>query len=180
MPVNYAKIGNPIGTPNPGGLVEEYHFYASKEDFNVIAEPSASPSAVADLVNITTNHTFKTGKCFREIYCTLDKGMVDSEEVGDLDGGMWRHVGKIFIPGVDATALGIFTQLRYDKGIWLFKTPDGKLLQVGNKMFGANHSGKFGTSQNAQGVRGTELTVTAMASAILYLYTGTVALTPAA
>lgn len=180
--IPYKKIDGPNGDAdkvNMGGTLQLIYI-AAVSAFLSLKKPTPDGTDFAKIVQISDTHTFKTGKCFIPVYCTEDKGMFDSEDVSETDGAGFKHTGKIFIPGLDAEAQGIVSQLTNDRIIALFPTPDGQNIQVGNHMFGAQVKGKFGTSTNSSGVRGTELTIEALAPVSMYVYTGTITLTPAA
>lgn len=180
--VDYENIDGPGGTDdNMGGLTQRA-YYAPIADFLSIKKTAPTPTDLAGLVEITTAHTFKTGKCFKTIYCTMDKGKLDDETQGETDGKSMKCVAEIFVPGSKKTAFGFAAQVKNDNMIWLFEHPDSAdngYLQIGSEMFPAKVDPAFTTGTNSGGVKGHTFKVYAM-SPRQYVYSAAVTLTPAA
>ena len=176
--MDYLDLTGPDGqTPNMGGLQQKFYF-ARVDDFATIGSPSASPTTPGDTVEISTAHTFKTGKCFRVGYCTLDKGGFKADAQGDRDGESFKQEGTVFVPGSDVELHGFASLSKSDRFIALMPMPDGKVMQIGNAMFYANVKSAFDTASNSSGVRGYTFTWESMGPRNL-VYSAAISLTPA-
>lgn len=179
--MDYQDLIAPAGTAdNMGGTTQRVYF-APLSTFLSIKKPTASPSTLADLVDITTAHTFNTGGCFLKAYCTADKGKVDVKPQGERDGKSFMQEAEFFYPGNESQAHAMAAQFKNDKFIFLFEKPDSATkgyLQVGTEMFPAEISPEFTTGTNASGVQGYIFKVSAMTDK-QYIYKSTISLTPA-
>jgi hypothetical protein len=176
--VDYVSKGQPDGQENNMGGTKQVIYFAPIADFAIIGAPVASPTTEAGVVEITTAHTFKTGKCFKELYCTLDKGEVNFETQGDRDGRSFMQKAKIFYPGAKKEAIGFASLVKNDRFIVIIPLADGTKVQIGSADFYAEILPKFGSGTNSGGVRGHEFEISSMNSVNL-VYNATVNLTPA-
>lgn len=179
--MNYADLTGPTGQEDNMGGTTQLAYYAPIEDFLSIKTVTASPTTPADLVTIATAHTFKTGKCFKKLYCTMNRGTMDSESVGDIDGKSFKQKGKLFLPGSKAAAHGFAAMVKNDNFIILLETADSAVTgypQIGTEKFPAKISPKFTLATNEGGVRGYEFEFEAVTDRN-YIYTASVSLTPA-
>lgn len=179
MPLTYDDITGLNGLEDNIGGISTRVFWAPKSWFATIGAVAdfATATTASELVEISTDHTFTTGKGFLEIYSTRDKGKDEIATVGERDGKGSLNKGKIFNPGVNVAKLGQYRMMKNDSGIWLFELSDGVLIQLGSNRFPAEQSVKFDTAQNESGVRGTEIEVTAFES-FIQVYTGAVTMKP--
>lgn len=179
MAFNYEKVEYGRNkADNPGGIQQKAYFI-SLFDLSTVAV-AVAPSAATNINQlgvIDDDHIPAVGKGFIEVYCTLDKGSFDAEPQGDRDGRSYKTMGKIFVPGTDDVAFGTVYALKNDRTLWLFPFVDNDYAQVGSGKFYAEALGKFGTATNSQGVRGTELEISAM-EMFYYKYKGIVTLQP--
>lgn len=162
---------------NMGGLTQTIYI-APVRDFATIEAVAAAPATEAAAVEITGTHVFSTGKKFMKVYCTLDKGEVSFEPQGERDGRSFKQLAKIFHPGAGVDEAGFAALSANDKFIVIVKMPDGKMIQIGSADFYAEIIGKFGSGTNSGGLRGYEFEISSMAP-VNYIYSGTIALTPA-
>lgn len=179
--MNYADLTGPTGQADNMGGTTQLAYYAPIEDFLSIKTVTASPTTPADLVTISTAHTFKTGKCFKKLYCTLNKGSVEAKGQGEVDGRSFKQTGKIFLPGTEAAAHGFAAMVKNDNMLFLFEMPDSSskgYIQVGTEMFPAKVNPNFTTATNESGVRGYEFEIETV-SPRTYVYTAAVSTTPA-
>lgn len=180
--MDYVSLLGPDGqSDNMGGLTQRLYF-ARVQDFLSIKVPVAPFTTPDDLVTISTAHTFNTGKCFKKLYCTMDKGKLDAKGQGEIDGKSFKLEGEIFYPGSLADAHGFASQVKNDNFILLVEQPDSAdngHIQVGTEMFPAKISPEFTTATNSSGVKGYTFKFEAMSPRV-YVYSGTIALTPAA
>lgn len=179
--INYAILAGPEGgADNMGGLTSRA-FLASIKDFLVIQKPISNPTTFSHLVDISTAHTFNVGKCFKKIYCTMDKGKFDAKTQGDTDGKSFKLEGEIFYPGSESEAHGFAAQSKNDNFIVLEEMPDSEdsgYIQIGTEQFPCKISPEFTVGTNASGTRGYIFKFEAMARRV-YIYKGAISLTPA-
>lgn len=146
------------------------------KDWKALTDGTAT--ALSEFATISTTHTFNTGYGFHTFYCTMDKGSIEWTPQGELDGRSFKGMAKGFMPGVDASWLGLMRQAKNDRWIFLFELADGQLMQLGSKRFPAYFlPEKIGSATNSSGIRGTEYSITTMESGPA-MYTGTVTLFP--
>lgn len=179
--MDYITLAGPDGqSDNMGGLTQRAYF-ARLSDFLSLKTPVVSPTTPAEMVAITATHTFKTGKCFKQLYCTMDKGQLEAKTQGDTDGKSLKLEGKLFYPGSLAEAHGFASLCKNDNFVILAEHPDSAAngyIQTGTEMFPAKIDPEFTTATNSSGVKGYMFTFYAM-SARVYVYSGAVTLTPA-
>jgi hypothetical protein len=180
--MDYQNHSGPNGTEdNIGGLTNRI-WYAPKSAFAIIQDvKSLSDAAVTDeaeYAEIATAHTFQTGKGFRQLYSTMDKGSVEAAPQGELDGRSFKLHGKGFYPGVDPKILGFFRKAKNDQFIVLCELADGTVWQIGSPRFSAYIlPSKIGSATNSSGIRGTEYEITSMESGAV-IYSGTITMHP--
>lgn len=168
------------GSLNMGSIqVEAY--YAPVGDFLVMPEVPNAPATLAEAAVIASNFTFKTGKCFKKMYITQDKGSVNDEIVGERDGKSFMNKLQAFHPGTKAEMLG-FAALAANTGfIFIVVEADGQMRVIGSKAFpGKIDTGTITTSQTTAGLKGFTFEIGCASKTPAPIYTGTVALTPAA
>ena len=176
--MDYLNLEGPDGQEDNMGGTTQKVYYAPIRDFLSIAVPAGSPTTPGDTVEIATAHTFKTGKCFKLLYCTMDKGKYDSEPQGDTDGFSFKKTAEVFYPGSNSEVHGLASKGKNDRFMFLIEMPDGTVIQQGNKMFYAHLKSKFSTGSNSSGTRGHTFTIESMGPENL-LYSGAISLTPA-
>lgn len=175
--MDYIDFTGPDGqSDNMGGTTQRL-WYARKADFLVIQEPSASLT-LADIVTISTAHTFKPGKCFKEMYSTRDKGEVMGEPQGDTDGKSLKIAAKSFLPGSEPSHHGFAKLAKNDQFIVIEEMADGQLMQIGTKRFPATCTAKFNSGKNSSGVKGYDFDWETNETSML-VYTGAVTVVPA-
>lgn len=177
-PVNYVDLGEPDGQENNMGGTQQVIYYAPIRDFLSIKTVAAAPTTPEEAVDITTTHTFKTGFCFKKLYCTLDKGTVEIEPQGERDGRSFKVKSKIFYPGAKSDAMGLAALIKNDKLIVVVPLTDGKNIQIGSEALQAEMVPKFTAATNGSGLRGWEFDIESMAP-VPYVYKGTISLVPA-
>jgi hypothetical protein len=179
--MDYTNHLGPSGAAdNLAGI--QYFLYAPISWFNVIGQPldlsDVGATTESDYVNISTTHTFTTGKGFIRLYATTQTGWMKASMVGEEDGRMGKVEGEGFLPGVASPELGFLRKSKNDKFVILGATLDGKFLQAGSSLLGANlFAEETTTSTSGTGRRGTKYKIECYASWI-YNYTGTITLHP--
>lgn len=181
MAIDYNNLLGPNGQEDNLGGSQQKVYYAPLRDFETIQapEPLATATTDAELVNISTDHVFKTGKMFLTMYTTEDQGMADYEVQGDPDGKSVKPVAKVFYPGAEEAILAFMAKAKNDQFIFLLPLADGKVLQIGSEQFPARISPKWTSATNSGGVRGAEIEITQIVASSPVIYSGTISTTPA-
>jgi hypothetical protein len=175
MPLTYSSVKGLQGKENPGGI-GSFVWYSPTSRFTTIQQPAnmATATTPADLAKVTANHAFPANTGFLKFYCTQQKGegsFTNSAEV-DASGGFYEVM--LFVPGTDATTEGLLRMMKGDDLIFIIPMADSVNHQVGTGGFPAKlQEYKFGTAQNASGVRGTEVKIRAFQLGSI-LYEGTI------
>ncbi len=177
--MNYATLAGPGGQADNMGGTKQFIYIAPIDDFLTIETFDPAGTTLASAAEIPGDHIFKTGKCFKKIYCTLDKGSLKSDKQGERDGRSFKDMCKIFYPGSDLDVTGFANIVKNDRMMALIPMPDGKVRQIGSEDFYAEISAAFDTGTNSGGIRGTEFEISSMDSR-MKIYTGVISLTPAA
>lgn len=180
-PVDYTNLAGPNGQEDNLGGSQQKLYYAPIRDFLAIQAPVGLDTAISDteLVNISTDHTFQTGKNWLTMYTTEDKGIADYELQGDADGKSVKPVAKAFYPGATEQILAFIAKAKNDQFIFLMPLADGTVLQLGSEQFPARINPKWTSAQNSTGVRGAELEITQVVASAPIIYSGQIVLTPA-
>ena len=173
----YKNIAGPNGTQdNIGGTTQRVYFAPiSAFDSIAAAVDLGSETNMAELSEISTDHTFTGTKGFFKSYCTRDKGNVKGTIVGERDGRGMKFDGMFFVPGSVIATLGGTRKMKNDQFVFLFEQADGTLLQIGTERFPAEVSIEYDTAQNESGVRGTTFKVSGFESGP-FIYTGAITL----
>jgi hypothetical protein len=169
MPISLVDLLHPDGIENPGGIAS-IHGVALLSDFTTLQEVKGLQDVDATMENISqisTAHVFGTGKSMKKLYCTLKKGNIKSDAVGDYDGIGHKSTVALFIPGADASVFGSVRLLENSNSIYFIKMSDNKVMQIGSAAFPAKTKGSFDTADN-EGVRGTTITVETYARPVEY------------
>lgn len=179
--IPYSSFNGPNGQQdNMGGTTQRIYF-APISDFATIQKPIPNPTTFAEKSEIPAAHSFTTGKCFRKIYCTMDKGKFDAKPQGETDGKSFKVEGEFFYPGSELEAHGLASAIKNDNLIMLVEMPDSDVngyVQIGSEMFQAKISPEFTSATNSSGVRGYTFKYEYMTSTV-YVYTAAIPLTPA-
>lgn len=177
-PISITDMLGPDGqADNMGGLTQRI-WYARKADFLAIQTPTPS-TTFASVAEITTAHTFKTGKCFKVMYCTQDKGKLKADVQGDMDGHSFKQEVEGFYPGNSADFHGFASKGKNDQWIVLAENPDGSINQIGTEMFPAQLIPSYDSASNASGTKGYNVKWASMGPTNL-IYNAAVTVTPAA
>ncbi len=173
--VDYADFPGPSGGADNMGGTKQFFYFAPLDYFDTIEKPDPLDTSLAGKVTIPVSHTFLPGKGFHKIYCTIDKGSIETAMQGETDGHSYKQTGKYFYPGSDPSIHGLASRAKNDRFITLNVMPDGRVIQIGSEDFFAKIEGKFGTGTNSGGIRGYEFEVSSM-SPDNYIYEGEITL----
>lgn len=170
-------LGNITGpsatTQNVGGTTGRFRF-APIADFDTIAaktELSGSPATNADLIEISDDHTFLTGKGWYESYVTRDTGKVEftMNQERDTTGCEVKFEGMI--PGAATANEAILTQVANDRCLFEVELASGEWVQVGSEKFPAELKYSWSSENNGKGERGWKVAITGFETTRQY-YTG--------
>jgi hypothetical protein len=174
----YTSVSRPAGgTKNMGGT-KAYIFFAALGDFATIGTLPPTPTTFDQLAVISDDHTFITGKCFRRLPCTIDKGTAKYAMGGERDGRSWKPEGEIIIPGDNPIAMGLLNQVANDQVILLIGMPSGRVIQIGTEDFPTELMGEFDIQKNSTGLKGFPVKFSTLAPDMLQ-YAGVISETPA-
>jgi hypothetical protein len=160
MAIDLTDIEHEDGDDNTAGIGQ--HIYVAKAaDIETLPEPiqpsSTGTGSLSDLVTITDPIVMKAGKAFRKVYCTLEKGQLDHEGQGEMDGQSFMNKLKFFIPGTKAEALGFAQWAKNSSLIFLVPELDGQIRLLGHKTYPAKAvPGTGSTGAKSADLKGTE------------------------
>ncbi|SDK35255.1 hypothetical protein SAMN05421823_102532 [Catalinimonas alkaloidigena] len=172
----------PNGSNNDAGLAR-MHYYCALDDidtFPAIAATPASATSAAELVTVADDFVFKSGKCFKEFYCTLEKGNMKSTLVGERDGKSAENTVTLFHPGNKDYLLGMIEYLKNTNLVVLVRELDGQIRIFGSEYLPANLDvAESDSGTKVADLKGITVTVKSIGR-IAPIYTGAIPLTPAA
>jgi hypothetical protein len=162
-------------TDNVGGTTSVIYI-VDINDVDTEATPDPAATTLAGTVTVDGNHTLVTGKRFFELECELDAGELMSKVTGDRGGKSLKSELDVQFSRFNEKTLGFIKYGNNKRLMVIAKLPDGKMVQLGSKMFPAEMTGEGGTGKNASGVRATKLKFESMANSVFF-YEGTIDLT---
>ena len=138
----WTNVTHADGTDNPGGisLAVDAIKYIAHEDLDAtvaVPELPASPSTDAQYVTITEDFTPAATKFFHTLYCTPEKGMIESEAVGETDGKSYKHSFSFFVPGGSDIAEAFGRKILNTRSYFVITELDGTIRLMGTKKFPA-------------------------------------------
>lgn len=184
--LNAKNITWPQGRENPGGIGSMI-YYAFEEDilsWPAAATPdteTATTFAMLGEIPIGDPFVFKTGKCFFELYCTLEEGEVKHAMVGPRDSKGFENSVDISFPGSDAELIGFLAAAANRRIVCLVPEMNGKVRLIGHPRFPAQIDTNEGTSgKKVADGRANKITIKASAGTPPQVYLAPIPLTPAA
>lgn len=151
------------GDDNMGGLRTKAYYCLHTE-----IATFAAPVERADAVNLaqlvqSVDHTFVSGKGWKEIYTTEDTGMVESTMQGELDGKSWINKIKVHFPGGKAQISGFLRWVQNAGLHFVGVDAEGAKRRVGSEHWPAKLiASTITTTETAAGRKGA--TIEAQAS----------------
>ncbi|WP_338765934.1 hypothetical protein WAF17_02695 [Bernardetia sp. ABR2-2B] len=100
--------------------IETTIYYALRSDietmptYPVVTNPE-------DIVTVTGDIIFKTGKCFKEMKLRVDKNGVKSSLVGEIQSKSWNNMLDVSIPTNHPKLLGTIDYLKNREVVYVFK-----------------------------------------------------------
>ncbi len=169
----------PNGTDNIGGT-QVNHYYAPLININFLPVPQEPAVTLDDIVTISSNVEFYTGRKFLKIYSTMDTGRVQDKLVGDLDGKSFEHSFEWFFPGTLAKALALITKFSNSNMIFIASEANSQKRMIGSRKFPAKLTlADVDTGAKTSDRKGIKLKVESRGTTPAPIYTGVIPLTPA-
>lgn len=178
MALDLEDVVWPNGQNNDGGLATVL-YVARKSDMTTIRWVPDSPADLEAKVTITTDHVFASGKCFKKVSCTLEKGQLVSNLVGERNSHSFENMATVGFAGNLKKALGLLEEFKNDDLIVLVKELNGQVRQLGWEDVPAHvETAETTTGQAVADFKGTNLTFKSIGR-IAPVYEGAIQLTPA-
>jgi len=157
------EIGDILNTVqekgNMGGIWTNVLF-APQDDFLTLADKPTTEDnpAFADRNKLSKGtDVLKAGKRLYSLYTTMEKGSLVATRQGEFDGTSHKITLKVFVPGMEGTALGLLSVPNMN---WIFYVRSGdKMFRVGGNKFPAKLApeGDTGTGDATASAKGSEL-----------------------
>lgn len=169
----------PNGTDNIGGT-QVNHYYSPLSHFQLLPVPPEPATTLSEMVTISDNVVFYTGRKFLQIYSTIDTGRVLDKLVGELDGKSFEHTFEWFFPGTLDNALALISKFANSNMIFIATEADGKKRMIGSRKFPAKLAlSDVDTGAKTSDRKGIKMKVESRGITPAPIYTGIIPLTPA-
>jgi len=158
--MDYSKLTNLRSWTNSGSGIAAFALIAPMEWFvpnTGISSPVAPFTNLGDSVQITTPHTFITGKGFIYFALAPQKNQLQAPTVGNVGFNKQNQEATIFIPGNDPALHETWQTLMNTPLIALVKDSNCKAnlyFQLGCDCEGAFLSGSYDTGTSQSGEKG--------------------------
>ncbi|SFC71228.1 hypothetical protein SAMN05421780_108188 [Flexibacter flexilis DSM 6793] len=168
------------GQNNDAGIQSELCYILASD---ILVFPKTKPeeqrTSLEDEVTLVGNFVLKPGKSWKKIYCTQQKGSLESEIVGDTDGKSAENPLKIWHPGNKDYLLGFIEKFKNSSMVLLVRELDTTYWRVvGSEGLPAKYeSGKITTGTAVKDGKGAEITWKSLGR-IAPIYKGVVQLEP--
>lgn len=179
MAVVYQHLKSPKNTSSG---VSDAIFMAPVSWFDTIqcADPEDPAATLGTATHISTPHTFAAGKGFIEVICAPFKNKLDGATIGEIGSTSFDVNLSIFVPGSHNDLDATIATLKNQPLIALVK--DGncaneRYYQLGCDCKFAWMSAQFSTGEGKSGQKGYQITINAVADAIM-TYSGSVTKLP--
>lgn len=170
----------PNGQNNDAGITMKIYYclWNDIETFPGVDDSSAATD-FADMATIASPIVFKSGKAWKEMYATLEKGKLDCEMVGERDGKAFRNTATLSHPGNAPKSLGWTEFMKNTHAVLLVQELDGNWRLVGNNILPAQVSKATITTGDAIDSNKGMMVEVESIGRIAPRYTGAITLTPA-
>lgn len=176
--VDFADLDFPDGGDNDAGIASYIYLAKVKDVLNWPTLPP-TPTTLAQKVTLTGNFEMKEGKRFYKLYCTRDKGDLNSDMVGEMDSKSAENKLKIFIPRTTPENIGFLEECKNTNVVAISVERDGSMRVIGSELLPAKlFTGKAGSGSKAGDAKGIDVEISSVGR-IAPFYTGTIPLTPA-
>jgi len=180
--MDFVDIGKTLTNgENMGGLIQEVYFAYHVDVITWPAKPD-TPLDIGENGVLTGEITMDTGKRFFQMYLTDDTGEFNIEPVGEKDGKSFVLHLSLFHPGLHKKILGFINAAKNDNLIFIVKDNNDQMYLMGDALRPATFEGSpdgAGTGKETSARRGISMEFT-YKTANIYLFEGTIPLTPAA
>ena len=168
----------PNGQDNDGGVGSE-HYYALIDDVRTWPVIAPTPTNFTGKVTLTGSFVMKPGKKFQKIYCTLEKGMIASTQVGERDGKSYETIATLHFPGNTPEMIGFLEHLKNSNIVLVVRELMGTQRVLGSQYLPANiETSAVTTGTAVADLKGATFTVRSIGR-IAPIFTGSVPLEPA-
>lgn len=176
--VDFADLDFPDGGDNDAGI-GSYIYLAKAKDVLTWPTLPPTPTTLAQKVTLTGNFEMKEGKKFVKLYCTRDKGDLNSDMVGEMDSKSAENKVKLFIPRTTPENVGFLEECKNTNVVAIVVERDDSMRVVGSELLPAKLVvGKTTTGLKAGDPKGVDIELNSVGR-IAPFYTGTIPLTPA-
>lgn len=104
---------------------------------NVETFPAPAGTDMGALAVLASDIVLAPGNVWKQLYCTLETGSVQSEMVGERDGRCFRNTLTISHPGNSPEILGFLEYVKNSRLICIARDIDGQYRLVGSKFLPA-------------------------------------------
>jgi len=163
------------------GSIARYIYFAKYEDVDSWPTRPSNPATIEANGVLTGDLVMKSTKQMFPLYLTDDTGEFKIEMVGENDGKSYVMRVSLFHPGLQSKILGFLNYAKNENLVIIARDNDDQLYLLGDEVRPANFSGSpdgAGTGKETASRRGVSMEFT-FKSANVYVYTGSVPLTPA-
>ncbi len=166
---------------NMGGIVQKVYF-GFWADVETWPTKPTNPADIEANGVLTGTVVMKAGKRMFEMYITDDTGEFNIESVGEVDGKSFVEHLTFFHPGLQKKILGFMNAAKNDNLFFIVTDAEGQMYLMGDSMRPAVYQGSpdgNGTGKETAARKGMSAEFTYKTPNV-YVYAGTVPLTPAA
>lgn len=173
---NFSHITTNTNVKAIRGGYKDYLWFCPLADFDVIAKPTASPTALGDLVTIDGDHTFTSTNGFFKWELKQKSPTIKGTTVGDPGARLVQYTGEVTILGDEASTQEQLERLLNSKGICLLKDAacqtDDVYAQLGDECDTPEFTVEFDGKTTVDGLK--EYKVSIKVTASKYVYGGAV------
>ena len=163
------------------GSIAQYIYFGKYEDVATWPTRPSNPATIDANGVLTGDLVMKSTKQMFPLYLTDDTGEFKIEMVGENDGKSYVMRVSLFHPGLQSKILGFLNYAKNENLVIIARDNDDQLYLLGDEVRPAIFSGSpdgAGTGKETASRRGVSMEFT-FKSANIYVYAGSVPLTPA-
>lgn len=131
---NLTNILHDEGADNMGGL-QTVALYCLHSEVATHAKPKtqAQANSFEELVTVTSDHTFKSGKGWKKFYSTEDASFHANDAQGEIDGMSYHPTATLYHPLMGAKFLGWARHMLNRGSYWVVKDIEGLKRMLGSQ-----------------------------------------------
>lgn len=163
------------------GSIAQYIYFGKYEDVATWPTRPVNPTTIDANGTLTGELVMKATKQMFPLYLTDDTGEFKIEMVGETDGKSYVLRVSLFHPGLQSKILGFLNYAKNENLVIIARDNDEQLYLLGDEVRPAIFTGSpdgAGTGKETAGRRGVSMEFS-FKTANMYVYTGSVPLTPA-